>query len=382
MRQVLGTTLALLVAVLVVPSPAPACSLCGAGNFFQMKTLREDAGQAKLLLYGTLANPRLTAGGMGLTDLRIEKKLKTHDALGDKTSIEIPRYLPFNDPKDPPRFLVFCDVFEGKLDAWRGVPVKSAEAVDYLKGAMALDAKDRTGALLYFFRFLDHADREVSNDAFLEFAKANDEDVGRVATKLSADKLRGWLKDAKTPPERLGLYAFLLGANGSEQDAALLRSLLDKPGDRETGAYDGILCGYIQLRPKEGWNLAVELLRDGKKPFGVRFATLRALRFLYGWRPDDSRAKVLSALEAAIAQGEFADLAIEDLRRWQLWDLTRQVLELFGKKGFDAPLMRQALVRYALSCPKDEAKAFVAELRKKEPDLVRDVEELFQLDRK
>ena len=382
MRRFIGMTLACLSAILAGSSLAAACSLCGAGNFFQMKTMREDAGQAKLLLFGTLANPRLNAAGGGATDLRIEAVLKKHDALGDKTSIEIPRYLPFSDPKDPPRFLVFCDVYEGKLDAWRGVPVKTAAAADYVKGAMGLDPKDPAGALLYFFRHLDSPDKEIANDAFLEFAKAGDADVGRVAAKLSADKLRGWVKDAQTPAERLGLYAFLLGACGKEPDAELLRALLLKPGERELVAYDGLLCGYVQLRPKEGWDLALELARDGKKPFGQRFAVLRALRFLHGLKPDDTRPKVLAALEAMIAQGELADLAVEDLRRWQMWEPTRAVLGLFGKKDSDGPLMRQAIVRYALSCPKDEAKAFVAELRKKDPNLVKDVEDVLQADKR
>ena len=84
---------------------------------------------------------------------------------------------------------------------------------------------------------------------------------------------------ATTPTDRLGLYAFLLGACGGADDAALLRSLLQNPSERVLPAFDGLLGGYIHLRPQEGWDLALETLRDEKQPFPVRFAALRMLRF-------------------------------------------------------------------------------------------------------
>ena len=82
-----------------------------------------------------------------------------------------------------------------------------------------------------------------------------------------------------------------------------------------------------------------------------------------------------------LVQGELADLAVEDLRRWRMWDLTREVLNLYGKKGYDAPIMQRALVRYALSCDDNAARSFLAERRSKEPDLVKEVEESLQYEK-
>src|SRR5207247_11387012 len=138
---------------------------------------------------------------------------------------------------------------------------------------------------------------------------------------------------------------------------------------------------YIQLRPEEGWEQALATLRDEKKPFPVRFAVLRTLRFFHGWKPRETQARVLRGLAAVLPQGDLADLAIEDLRRWQLWDLTAPVLAQYGKKSHDAPLMRHAIVRYALSCPKAEATQFVAERRRQEPEVVKDVEESLQFEK-
>jgi hypothetical protein len=356
----------------------PACNLCTmlAG---QSLTFRQEAGQARLILYGTLENPRLV-GEAGRTDVRVLAVLKSDGSFKPGAVVEIPRYVPAG-PKDPPHFLIFCDVLNGKLDPYRGVPVQAKEMVAYLRGALALDPKDRTAALLYYFRYLEHPDAELANDAFLEFAKANDREIGEAAPKLTPDRLRAWLQDPQTPVNRLGLYAFLLGACGGDRDAALFRSLLQNPGERTTSALDGILGGYIQLRPQEGWALALALLRDEKKPFVVRYAVVRALRFYHGWKPEETRDQVLRLLAAALPEGDLADLAVEDLRRWRSWDLTKDVVALYGRPTHRAPILRRAILRYALCCPRPEATAFVAERRREDPGLVKEVEDALQFEK-
>ena len=369
------SALALLVAV---PAPAPSCSLCG-GNLLGKPTFREDAAQpaARLVLLGAAKDNGTTTS----TDFHITEVLRPDPVIKDKKVIKLPRYLPA-DPKNPPKFLLFCDVFKGEIDPFRGVPVRSADAAGYVKKAMALDPKQRAANLAFFFRYLEHPDKEIAQDAFLEFAKATDQDIGQAARKFSPAKLRDWLKDPGTPPERLSVYALMLGACGGASDADFLAKLLRETGERYVNAYDGILGGYMHLRPREGWDIALATLKDGRKPLPVRLAVVRTLRFYHGWQPKESRANVLKGLSAMISQGELADLAVEDLRRWQMWDLTREVLALYGRRGYDAPLMRRAIVRYALCCKdEDAARAFVAERRRLEPDLVKEVEESMQFEK-
>src|SRR5439155_16949650 len=131
------------VAPLAVPAFAHACSLCN--GLLTKQTWRQQAAQAKLILYGTLANPRLnavngggTAAGAG-TDLHIEHVIKAHPFLAGRKVVTLPRSLPV-DPKAPPKFLIFCDIVNDQLDPYLGSPVKTAAAVEYLKGAMALEA--------------------------------------------------------------------------------------------------------------------------------------------------------------------------------------------------------------------------------------------------
>jgi len=367
------------------PCPAPACSLCG-NALQQTPTLRQEAAQpsARLILYGPIDNPR----GSTTTTLTIEAVLRPDPILAGRKELDLGRYLPVSDPKNPPRFLVFCDVNKDKIDAYRGVPIRSAEGLDYVKKALALDPKDPGGNLDFSFRYLEHPDKEVATDAFLEFLRANDRQLGQVSSKLSPEKLRGWLKDPQTPAERLSLYAFLLGGCGGDADADFLREALvgagspdHAPAERTINAYDGYLGGYIHLRPREGWDLTVSVLRDGRKPQLMRLAVVRTVRMYYGWRPKESHDDVLKCLTAMVAQGDLADLAIESLRRWKMWDLTPDVLALYGRKGFDAPILKRAIIRYALCCDDEASKQFAADRRTAEPEVVREVEESLQFEK-
>jgi hypothetical protein len=379
MRPLALAGCAILFVLLALP-PALPCSICG--SIGDQKTFRQDAGDSKLILFGTLDKSTPNAGGMGSTEFTLTKAIKSDAVLGDKKTLEIPRYIPIDKNKEHPRYLLFVDVFKGKLDFFRGVPVQSADAVDYIQGLVKIDPSDRSKLLLHCFKFLEHPDKEIAYDAYLELAKATDQEIGQIAGKLSPDKLRTWLKDPKIPQERLGLYSFLLGGCGKEVDATFLRTLLDKPTEQTTPAYDGILDGYIQLRPKEGWELAQTVLRNDKQPFQIRFAVVRTLRFFHNWKPDESEANILTCLRLVLAQGDLADLAIADLIRWKKWDLTNEVLSLFDKKTHEAPIVRRSIVRYALLCPKPAAATFIANRRKQDADLVSDVEEGLQLEKK
>jgi hypothetical protein len=80
---------------------------------------------------------------------------------------------------------------------------------------------------------------------------------------------------------------------------------------------------------------------------------------------------------------DFADVAIDDLRLLRIYDLTPEVLGLYGRKGYEGQLMRETIVRYALSCPTDAtAQKFLAERRKVEPDFVKDVEDSMRFEKK
>ncbi len=375
--RLLAVPFVLLAVLALVPCPARSCSYCG--SLAQIPTFRQEAADpaARVIVYGTLRNPdRGTA-----TELEITSVLRGDPALGDKKVLPLTKYVPA-DPKNPPKFLIFADVDKEKFDTYRGVPIKSDEGLEYVKKAMKRDAKDLAGNLLFYFDYLENADDAVANDAFLEFAKAGDQEVGQIASKLSPKKLRAFLSNPKTPPERLGLYAFLLGGCGSDEDAAMLLGMLKEPTERTLRGYDGILGGYIHLKPREGWDFAVSLLKDGRKPFEQRISVVRTLKFYHGWQAKESRPHLVKALSAMLEQGELADLAITDLRRWQVWDLTHEVLGLYGKKGIDGPILRRTIVSYALACKNDkEAAKFIDARKAEDPALVEELEDSLKYDK-
>src|SRR5438552_3458394 len=86
---------------------------------------------------------------------------RSRSCLGDKKQLTLPRYLP-QEKENQYKYLVFCDVFKGAVDPYRGVAVKADSRIaQYLKGALAVKDKDTAARLRYFFDYLDDSDVEV-----------------------------------------------------------------------------------------------------------------------------------------------------------------------------------------------------------------------------
>ena len=208
----------LVVACVVLGPLASLARACGVSDRVNITTLREDAAGSKIIFFGKIEASKEEPDGSGTTDIAIIERLKNDPALGDRKTIRIERYIPIPDPKNPPHFLFFADVLDGKVDIDRGIPGSKALA-DYVKGLLAIDAKDRVKLMRYAFDFLDHKDAEIANDAFYEFKASPDPDVRAAARGLAPEKLRRWLGDEKTTAQRLRLYGYLLGNCGNKDDA-------------------------------------------------------------------------------------------------------------------------------------------------------------------
>jgi hypothetical protein len=337
---------------------------------------------AKLVAYGTVTvKPNDKPGALGTAELNIRHVLKSHPALGARKVLELPNFqVRKEDLRDPPPFLCFFDVVNGRLEWVGGRQVKSAAIIQYLTGARAPLAKNRSQALLYYFRYLDHAEEVIASDAFLEFAKSETDEISQAARHLPRDQVRRLLESPTTPGERLSLFAFLLGFCGGESDAKYLQSLIEQPSKRTTSALDGILKGYILLRPKQGLEIAFAILSDPHRCFEERYSAILTLRVFRAWKPHEMRADVLRGLAIVLGEGDLADMAVEDLRSWRWWDLTPRVLALYGKKTHAQPIVRRSIIRYALVCPRPEAQHFAERMRREDPELIRELEEGLELE--
>lgn len=365
---------------LFLAAPASACPFCAMAG----QTLTGDVNQASMVVFGTLKNAKLDNNtGLGTTELHIESVIKKHEILGDQKMIVLQKYVP-SDDKKPAKFLVFCDVFKGKIDPYRGVPIKDgSDMVLYLTGLLSIKDKDVQGRLRFAFNYLDNADLEISNDAYKEFGNADYKDYRDMAKEFPADKIAKWLDDPNTPAFRFGTYGSLLGHCGQAKHADLLRKMLDDPQKRVTSGVDGMLAGYIMLKPKEGWDYLLSIVKNPKKDFLFRYAALRTVRFYWDLRPDVlPKADLQSGVEVLLDQSDIADLAIEDLRKWKTWDALDKILALSGKESHDVPIIRRAILRFALSCQNSQPKAadYVKAMRKKDSEWVEEVEELLKLE--
>ena len=357
-----------------------ACPFCS----MQGQTLEGDVGQASMVLYGTFTNAQLNGNGEGggTTDLVIESVIKKHEILGDQKKITLPRYIPPAEKGAKVKFLVFCDVFKGAIDPYRGVPVAAdSDMVKYLEGALAAKGKLIGDRLRFYFDYLDNKEPEISNDAYKEFGNADYKDYKEMAKTLPAAKIVKWLEDPETPAFRYGLYASMLGHCGTAKDALVLRKMLDDATKRTGSGVDGILAGYIMLTPKPGMELMQSIMKDPQADFMYRYAALRAARFIWDARPDLAGKGALAAsVEQLLTQADIADLAIEDLRKWAQWDAAEQIFALRGQKSHDVPIIKRSILRFALSCPDPKAATIVAEWRKTDPETVKDMEELLKLE--
>ncbi len=361
-------------AMLLIAIPLFACSFCG-DSFARRQPLRERYAESKIVVAGKLKNAVANADGTGTTEFQIAIVLKGD--LGTVSKLTIPRYLPVIGDT-PPDYLFFCSVVDGKIEPVHGVPGSKALS-DYL--TLTAKVVGIEARLKLAFANLDSPDAAVSSDAFLEFARASDAELVTAKAVLDRAKLRAWIGDPKTPEDRVGVYGLLLGLCGDKADASYLLAELraSKPSERAAAYLGGLLGGAILLAPDDGWKLATELLADPKRNFSDKLNAISTLRFFQSTRPKESRERILACLKAVIANGDLADLAIDDLRRWQWWDLTTTVLEQYVKPTHSAPAIRRGIVRYALQCPNESAQTFLAAARSKDPELVKKVESSLKL---
>ena len=203
-----------------------------------------------------------------------------------------------------------------------------------------------------------------------------------MAKQLPPDKVLGWLKDQNTPSYRYGLYASIISHCGKDEHAQELRKLLDDPKKRTSTGVDGIMAAYTMLKPKEGWNYVLGIIKNPSERFILRYAALRTARFFHDVEQNVVPQKdVLDAVTMLIDQNDIADLAIEDLRKWRCADPAELIIGLYDKKSHDILIIRRSILRYALTFPDNpKAAALVTRLRQSDPKLVQDVEELLKAD--
>ncbi|MGE0607260.1 MAG: hypothetical protein AB7O62_09220 [Pirellulales bacterium] len=263
--------------------------------------------------------------------------------------------------------------------SWTAEPLTET-AVAYVFRAPSLRqaAEER---LRYFAPFLEHADPAIAEDAYREFGHAPYDQVAQTVDALPQDRMCDWLVDVNVPQQRKGFYGLALGLAQDpaqrQAHAQFLRGLIETPADDFRAGFDGILGGYLvaagvpALELIEQKYLANPQAADGD----VRHA-VTALRFYHEYGHGIPGLRLAQAMRHLLARPEFAAAAIADLSRWEDWDSLAAVVSLFGKEGYSARGIRQAIAAYVLTCPTENAAASLAQLREQAPLVVADAERL------
>jgi hypothetical protein len=347
-------------------------------------SLRGDLADAAIVLTGTLSNPRLPSGNVtnAVTDFRVDGVVKTHPALKGKPVLTLPHYIPVEDPKKPPRYLIFFDIHKGAIDPYRGIPLTSDAPIKYLREYLKLDTTKPQETFLFCLRHLDSKDSDVAGDALVGLGETSYSVLRAAGPRLPADKLAAALARPDLPEHLASPFAFVLGHTGQEKYAEVLKKRIEEDRKAE-GLRDGLLIGYTLLRPQEGRVILDSIAHGVKESFANRYAALKALRFFWTQRPDVLRpAQVRDIVLVMLDQRDMADLVIEELRKHGQSQFLDRVLALDGRKEFDIPIMRRAVLRFALTFPnKPAATRFIEAARAKDQDFVQGVEEFLKLEK-
>jgi len=219
--------------------------------------------------------------------------------------------------------------------------------------------KETQERLKYFLPFLENEDALVAADSWGEFANASYEDIVANGSSFPADKLRTWVADKQTSPERLGLYGMMLGLCGNARDAAFLQQQIGLPTSEEIRfGVEGLMGGLLLLTGEEGLAFLEDsrLMNANASQFDC-FAVVQALQFIWAYEPDlIDKQRLRSALYPMLDRADLREIAIRDLARWNDWNTAPLLAEVYENCRGDDPATTRAIVGFLFVCLKSGQK--------------------------
>ncbi|MCR9197838.1 MAG: hypothetical protein NXI04_04305 [Planctomycetaceae bacterium] len=271
-----------------------------------------------------------------------------------------------------------------KVLTWNHIEATSDTVYDYIVSAPKMDVDDR---LTYFVPFLEHAEPQIAADAWGEFANADYEIICKLRTEFDSQKLRQWITQADTSPERLGLYGMMLGLCGNQDDAAFLRrQILNGSSDELRFGIEGLMGGLLLITKEQGLAFLEQQLITRSDVTGAEsLAVIQALQFAWTYEPDlIAKDRLRSALHPYLQKSSVRELVIRNMARWNDWSGLEKLPPLFEVAAADRDSGTQrAIIGYLLTCRKNEsaeeslqqrADSVLEEIRTAEPRLVRMME--------
>ncbi len=275
--------------------------------------------------------------------------------------------------------LLFGEVHEGTLDIYNGIRLREkSEIKPFIRGV--IKRKKSTSDLLAFsIRYACHPEPQIQTFALGLLQNASYAEWRAAMKKAPAGEIIQWLRLKKKGYHPVGYYARMLGHCSPDLNVA--EPLFLKTIDKANQSTDAMI-GYIVASPQRGYQFLRGIASDTKKKFNLRYAVLRACRFLFDRRPDlIARRDLLAIVHELMTNSNIADLAIEELRRRKDWKHTVDVLAIADDKEFDIPIIHRAILRFALCSPTEDAKSFVQKMRQTDAEAVSEMEKLLKSER-
>jgi len=367
-------------------SVAAACPFCSAPSL----TLAEQVAQADAVVLTKWVDGKKTDGRTpGSTTYEVTKVVKGSQAsLKPGSEIVLSRFRPGKKGQ------LFVLMGQRSVNVEWGTPLEVSEAgFKYIANAPH-PKKPTVERLKHYLKYLEFPDTQISNDAYAEFANAPYKEIVKVADELPRERIRKWIASPDTPATRLGLYGLLLGLCGEKEDAELMKQKILENSKEYRLGIEGVMSGYLLLRGEEG----LEILEDAKLKnkdvaFSETYAAMQAVSFMWEYAPGViKKQRLRESMRLLLDRPTTADLVIANLARWKDWGVQDRLMTLYGKKEYDIPAVKRAIVRYLLVCSKDvkpktpedkfpphvkQARENLDVLRKKDPKTVRDAERFF-----
>ena len=254
--------------------------------------------------------------------------------------------------------------------AW-STPMKASDRVfKYLSDIQELP---ETGPerLIFFQDYFEDKETVLAFDAYDEFARAPYEDLIAMKDQMDHDQLIKWIEDPDTSVNRRRLYFTMLGVCGKKEDIKLLEELITADSRKKRAGLDALIACYLNLKGEEGVALVEKtFIINEDADYVDTLATVSALRF-HGTEVEFvSKKRIVQAIRHLLDKPKMADMIIPDLARWKDWSVMERLVTMFKEADPESNWLRVPVITYLRACPKPEAKTYIAELQKIDPEAV------------
>lgn len=356
--------LAMVAAMFLVGSQvATACPFCSATaqTFSEEIASMDGAVLAKLLKVAPQSVEGKEQGEIPKATFEIYQVLKG-DFVKPKQVIEA---LYFGEAPVGTKFLITG--VDPKRPMW-STPLKiSDRAETYLAEVLKLP-KDGVDRVRFFINYLEDKDDILGRDSYDEFAKAPYAVIKQLKPDLKRDVLMGWIKNPEISGSHRRLYLVLLGICGTEEDLPYLEEIIRSTDRKKKLGLDSLIACYLTLKGEEGLTLIEDLyLKNKKADYAETYSAIMALRFHVTEGEVISKDKLVAGFRLMLSRSELADLVIPDLARFEDWDSTNTLMELYRKADANNAWVRVPVINFLRASPKPEAKRLLKECEELDP---------------